>query len=831
MRKRLSHVFARLGQRRARARQPRRGSVLEDIWRDVTSAARHLARAPGVTVPVIASLALVIGASTAIFSVVDAVLLRPLPYPEPNRLVRIDGVFTTLPLRVTEAGITLAYPPVAPELREARSLVAVGAFVVGRVNVGRANPERMTAAAVSRGFFASLGVAALVGRTLDDAGAGKRDRVAVLSQRYWTRRFQSDVDVVGRNIVVNEHPFQVVGVMPARVDVPDAVDIWIPESADPQLASQVTAPAFIGRLAPSATAASTRDEVLALLQGGDVLTRQAPGASALAVSPLRDSLVREARPLLLFMSAAALLALCGAGFNTAGLLVTRMSAREREFAVRRANGASTARLVRQVCTETVLLAGIAGLTAIPLSRVWLAGISHFIPPSLHGAAEIDINFRALVVLAVLALLVGALVGLASAACARRRWASSLRVSSSSMRDAGWRRFTGMLVTLEVALAVAILIPATGLVSTVEARLAVDIGPTNDGAVVAEITLPQASYAVSDQRHSFWWGLRQQLAATSGVRTVGATMHLPGTSTLTHTLPMIVEGQALPSDTPVGNALRLLATPGYFATLGIELLAGRGFDETDRADTPPKALVSQQFVQAVGLEPGDMLGRRVSVGVGQTRWAEVVGVVHDVRMRGPDSDLEPAVYLPFAQAEVDLTGYLVVDAAMEAGAAAATIRAALAGVDPHLPLGSIRTFGDVRSDYVSAQRLAMTATVAFAGISSGLAALGQYALLSYLVRLRIREFGVRVALGATSSLLQREVVVTGLRHACAGIGLGIVGGLGLWRLAAVHIPGLLQVDATRVLAVSGVVLVVSLTAAWLPARRAASADPLAALRCD
>lgn len=295
--------------------------------------------------------------------------------------------------------------------------------------------------------------------------------------------------------------------------------------------------------------------------------------------------------------------------------------------------------------------------------------------------------------------------------------------------------------------------------------------------------------------------------------------------------MALQGRPFPPDRTGGNALRLLATPGYLSALGIDVLAGREFSDADRDDAMPRAIVSEGYARAFGMTPREMLGHRVHASFGEVQWAEVVGVVRDVRMRGPESDLKPAVYIPFTQTSVNLTGFLAVHARSSFRDSVPAIRAAVGRVDSDLPVYNLRNFGEVRAEYLAAQRFTMTAMVAFGSVASSLAVLGLYGILSYLVRLRTREIGVRIALGATSAILQRHVVADGARHALAGIGLGLAFALGLWRVVAAHVPGIGQLDATRVIVVCALVFSVSVAAAWFPARRAARTDPLAACRVE
>ncbi|MPZ20691.1 MAG: FtsX-like permease family protein [Luteitalea sp.] len=699
------------------------------------------------------------------------------------------------------------------------------------LNLGRGNPERLRAAAVTPGFFAALNVTPAVGRAFTDADLKATDRIAVISYRLWQRRFQSDPSVVGQTITLNGREFSISGVMPERVEFPEASDVWIPRASDPQVASQVATPAFVARLAPHVTPSSAREEVLRLIQRGP-MTRQDARSSSLKVTPLREALVGDVRPVLVLLVAAALLVLLVACLNTASLLLTRVSAREREFAVRRAIGASTLRLVRQVSSESLLLAAVAALVAMPIAFWTLDAIRIFIPAGLYGGRTAAIDVRALAVLGLLSLAAAGLIGLAPSVSAQRRAAIALRVSSSTTESRGWRRFRSALVTLEIAMAVAILIAATTIVKTVGALTAVDLGARNETAVVMEITLPRATYSSTDQIRRFYERLREELQPVPGVQAVGATNHLPGSRTMiTPSQPMALEGQALPATNSVRDALRLSATTGYFSALGIDVLAGRAFTDADRASALRTAIVSEGYVRALGMQPRDILGRRVSAGLDSEQWAEVVGVVRDVRMRGPESDLEPAVYVPFAQTPINATGFVVVRAGSRFQDAVPSIRAAVARVDASLPLYNLQTFGQVRSEYLATRHFTMTTMVAFGSVAFGLAALGLYGIVSYLVRLRTREIAIRIAIGATSAVVRRQVIGEGALHAAAGIGIGLATALELWAVVSAHVPGLGQVDATVLAVVCALVFIVSIGAAWFPARRAARIDPLVALQSD
>jgi predicted permease len=376
-----------------------------------------------------------------------------------------------------------------------------------------------------------------------------------------------------------------------------------------------------------------------------------------------------------------------------------------------------------------------------------------------------------------------------------------------------------------------------MVRTVGDLMTVDLGARNDRALVMEVTLPRATYASTDRIRQFYEQLRGELFALPGVEAVGATNCLPGTLGLTASTvivqakPMMLEGAGLLGGSVTNSALHLLATPGYFSALGIDVLAGRAFDDTDRADSTLTTIVSESFVRAFGRTVRDILGRRVNVSLTMTpRWAEVIGVVSNVRMQGPETDVQPAVYVPFAQSPIGATGFVVVKARL-APAPAPSIRSVVGRIDPNLPLYNVRTFGEIRSQYLAPRRFAMTTMVSFGSVAFGLAALGLYGVISYLVRLRTREIGIRIAIGAPPALVRRQVIGSGALHAVAGIAIGLVASLGLWRIVSAHVHGVGRLDWAGSGVLCALVFLVSISAAWLPARRAAATDPLVALRSE
>jgi predicted permease len=826
--RRVRLEFGGLEQIKEEHRGARGTRFVDEARRDIRDAARQLTRSPGFATAAVLSLALGIGGNAAIFSIVDVVLLRPLPYPDASRLVRIDGVFTRLPLVQTETGIELAGRVTAPELADARAFVHIGAYTLAGLNLSAEEPERLRAAAVTPGFFAALGVVPANGRVFTDQDLTQTDRLAVISFRLWQQRFAGDSSIAGRSVDLNGRAFSIVGVLPRGVDFPDASDIWIPQAADPQVASQPAVPSFVARLAPGVTPSSAREEVFRLVETG-ALTRQDGRSSNLRVTPLHEALVGNVRPVLVLVLAAGLLVLVVACLNTANLLLARTSAREREFAVRRAMGASTLRLVRQVLCESGTLAAAAAVIAVPVAFWTLQTVRTFIPPTLPGAEAIAIDLRTFLGLAAMALLAAGLFGLAPAISAGARASNILRAVSASSDDKISRRFRSVLVISEIALALVVLVCATALIRTVTALMATDVGARNETALVMEITLPRATYASADRIRHFYNQLRTELRTVPGVSEAGATNHLPGTQTvLTPSVPLTLAG-AGPGEIN-GNALRLSATPGYFSALGVDVLAGRPFTEADRSQTTPVAIVSEGYARSFGLQARDILGRRVKAGWNEKRWAEIVGVVRDVRMRGPESGLQPAVYLPFTQVRVNATGFVVANAGSHPHTIA-EIRAAVARIDPGLPLYNVRTFGQIRSEYLAARRFAMTTMMSFGIVAFALAALGLYAVVNYMVRLRTREIAIRMAIGAPPARVRRQVLNSGILHGAAGIGIGSACAVAAWRIVSAHVSGVGPLEGMAVTTLCAIIFLACVAAAWVPANRAARIDPLPALRTE
>lgn len=823
-----------------------RATVFDAIARDVRIAARMLARSPSFSIATTLTLALGIGANTAIFSVVDATLIRALPYPDADRVVRLKGPTEQ---SFIQWGGPDSFSVSPPELRGHRAFSALGAAALGGLNLGTDAPERVAAAAVTPGFFDAIGVTAAVGRLFTARDAELTPDIAVISDKLWRRRFAADPGLPGHTVVLNGRRYTVTGVMPPRVSYPSATDVWLPNGALFELIGTIPTGVVVGRLAPG----TTTDQALGVvtrIRAAQTATVTAakgrrPTGPTVSLPSVRDELVGQMRPVVILIALSACLVLLVSCVNAAQLLLARVASRNREFAVRRALGAARRQLVRQVLVESLLLSLSAGVLAIPAAAWTIRALLALLPANFQNVGEIAVDIRTLGATAAFSVLTAVLFGSAPALSLPCRGdADVLRAMPGASGDRLSKVFRRILVVTQIAAALTLLAGGVTVVRTVAMLMQVDTGVRLEDALSFDLMLPEATYPSKSIRPVFA-AIEERLSSLRGVEAVGSTTQVPGDPD-----PMILfsqvamDGHFIGQDSASRFAVRLFVSPGYFAASGIALLAGRDFNKEDRKDTPCVVVVSETLARVAGTSPAAMLGRRLDHDqMPYAKGCAVIGVVRDILLDGPerrlrgtayisDATLRAAIYLPFGQSGYsDRRRHVVLRSRLDPGTLARAIRAAVAVTDQSLPVYNLRTFHDIRAASIADRRFAMTALLAFGLLAAALSALGLYSVMSHAVQQRTREIGIRLALGASPEQVRGLVLRNGLAVASSGLFIGAICTAVSWRIVVAEVPKVGQMEVTTVAALATAILCVALIATWLPARRATRVDPVVTLRSE
>jgi predicted permease len=797
---------------------------LEDLARDLRHGVLALKRNPGFASIAVLTLALGIGANTAIFSVVNAVLLRPLPYQEPDRLVSAGGML---------AGEYLVLRDHGQSLRESALYRPDVGF---NLTDGR-EAERVIGTYVSANLFATLGISPVLGRAFR-AGEEQpgESGVVVLSYALWRQRFGADRSIVGRDILIDSETRKVVGVMPPTFNFPSArIQLWIPYAFDRGNAAALWGGGqrgqVVARLATGAAPAQAQAELRARapeLRKANTLWVLPPkwGVNR-EVVPLQDRLVGDVRTRLLVILGAVGFVLLIACANVANLLLARVNARQREVAIRRALGAGRSRIVRQLLTESAVI-GLLGGTAGLLLAFW--GVQLLvggIPADIPRVEEIGVDRWVLGFTLVISVLTGLGFGAIPAIRSSRSDVQARLKAEERGSSASFGRTASLLVIAEVAVAVLLVIGAGLLIRSFAELLRVDPGFRAGRIITARITPPEARYGDDARTRALYGELLARLGALPGVQEVEAVSHLPLVGG-PGGFAFEVEGKPYVQGTGAPTTGEHMVTPGYLQTMGIPLLHGRALAPTDRERTPNVAVINETMAREHW--PGeDPIGRRLKR-VWNDEWITVVGVVGDVKYQGLASKIEPAIYRPFLQTPArDMS--LVLRTAHNPADLAASLRAAVASVDAAVPVSEIRTVDQILSSSVAASRFTTLLLAAFATVALTLAAIGIYGVLSYAVSRRAREIGVRMALGARSADVLRMV----LGHALLLAGLGALGGAGAALVTTRVLEGLLfgvsRTDSVTFTAVPILLVGVAFVAAYVPASRAIRVDPTIALRLE
>jgi len=807
---------------------------MNNLWQDIRYAIRGMLNRRGFTAIAVVTLALGIGGSTAIFTVVNAALLRALPYQSPEHLYHL---FERTPQKEF-AQREFSYPDYL-DYQKNNVLEGLAAYAGGgSIMTGRGEPQRIGAPAVTANFFSVLGVQPVIGRTFqpgeDKPGA---PRVTVLTYALWQRQFGGDPGVLGQSLTLNGESYTVVGVLPADFQFAlRAADLWRPyQPTDAQLTRRfMHGTNLIGRLKPGVTVNQAEAELSAIASRIEQDNKDSHAGVGLLLVPLQEQIVGQVKPILLVLLAAVGFVLLIACANVASLLLTRSLARQKEVAIRAALGASRARVIRQLLTESMLLA-LAGGAAGLLIAYWGVGALVAVLPdgqlnALPFLRSLSIDSSILAFSFGLSLLTGIVFGLAPAFQSTRLDLNEvLKEGGRNTAGGGGHRLRSALVMTEIALAVVLLIGAGLMMKSLLNLLQTSVGFNPEKVLTMTVILPAAKYTDVNQQINFFDQLTERVRTLPGVNGAGTIDRLPLQPG--NTTRFIVDGDPVPPPGQEIEANMRIADEKYFQTLGVPIVAGRAFDSRDKADAPGVVIIGKTTADKVfgGRDP---VGRRIKYASVQAPPDLIVGVVADVKIGGLDDTTRPVLYYPFRQSPSTATN-LVVRTNNDPAALTAAVRSEISRLEPDVAVFNISPMEQLisTSPAVFLRRFPALIIGIFAGVALLLASIGIYGVVSYSVSQQTHYIGVRMALGAQTSDIMKMVLRQGLVLALLGVGLGVVAALGLMRLLRSLLFQVQTNDLATFGIVTGSLIVVAMLACYVPARRATKVDPLVALRYE
>ena len=803
------------------------------LAQDLRYSLRLLLKRPGFTFVAVITLALGIGANTAIFSVVNAVLIRPLPYRQPERLVKVWPQHA--PTSVSKAEMV--------EIREhSQSFDDLAAYSGWSFTLtGGDEPAKLSGARTTASFFALLGVDAELGRTfLADEDQPGHDHVVLLSHGLWQSRFGSDPNIIGQSVTIDGDRHAVVGVLRPGFKFPDNqfpkfnLELIVPAPLDPNDQNDFVAHYLnlVGRLQAGVTVEQAQSEVAAIIHNARAKFARAPDDYGLraGVTPLQEEMVGDTRSTLLILLGAVGFVLLIACANVANLHLARTTARRREIAIRAALGARRGRIVRQLLTESVLLAIVGGAAGVLLALWGIDLLVALLPGEVPRLNTIGIDGRVLGFSLGLSLLTGVLFGLAPALQASKPdLQAALKEGGKAATAGAGRRLRGLLVVAEVALALMLVIGAGLLIKSFWRRQQVDPGFKAQNVLSLQVAPPASAYEKAERKRVFYRQVIERVAALPGVQAVGG-IHLLPMGGSNWNPDVRVEDHPLDDGTEPPAVDWRLVTPGYFEALRIPLVRGRLFTEADREKAAPVAIVNATLAQRYWPNE-DPVGKRIRSGFEGKEWVPIVGVVGDVKEQGLDTPTHLEMYRPYSQAPFPSAMTLMVRTDAEPSALASAIRNEVWAVDKDVPLADIQPLARVVSQSLAGPRSTTLLLAVFAGVALLLGAIGIYGVVAYGVAQRTQEIGIRMALGASSGDVLRLVVGQGMRLTVAGLALGTGGALATTRWLASLLFGTSATDALTFASVALLLALVALAACYVPARRAAKVDPMVALRYE
>jgi putative ABC transport system permease protein len=815
---------------------------MQTVWQDLRHGARMLIKTPWFTLIAVLTLGLGIGAVTAIFSVVDAVLLRPLPYKEPERIALVQQHMPKLDLYY--GGVSA--PEMLDYISGNETFAEMAGYGIINLNLtGEREPRRIEVARVAPGLFPLLGVTPLLGRgfTAEEDEVGK-NRVVALSEGLWRRHFGADPNIIGRVVKLDETPYTVVGVMPARLRFPltgsalaVAVELWTPLALtddEKQARRRDSNFNLIGRLKPGVELEQAQANMAAVAAR---VERQYPDVyqgnthiAATAVS-LAERTTQNVRLVVLMLFGAVGLVLLIACANIANLQLARAAARRKEVAIRSALGAGPLRIARQMLTESLLLALIGGVVGA-LIAVWaLDLIVKFGAENVPRLGEVRLDPRVLGFTLLVTLLTGVLFGLAPALQGARVSLTEALNESGRASGAGGpegARLRNALVILETALAVVLLVGAGLLINSFVRLLRTPPGFNPEGVIVARTTLPAARYPEAERGKAVYRQALERIATLPGVQACSVASTLPLASDWQ--IGVRIEGAG---ESEFFMAYGSWVSNDHFRAMGVPLKSGRLFTDEDRADTTPVVVINEAMARRFW--PGqDAVGKRVRWGGWNPPggWLTIAGVVADVKFSKLEADSPPTVYMPVFQIpRIRRDAIFIARTTAEPSSLAAAMRHEIAAVDADLPVYDVRTMNQVIAESVAQRKFTTGLLAIFAFAALSLSALGLYGVLSYAVTQRTREIGLRIALGGRPLDVLGLVVGQGMKMAMIGALAGLFASLALTRLMKGLLFGVSASDPLTFVAVASLLAVVALVACWIPARRATMVDPMVALRCE
>ena len=795
---------------------------METIIKDIRYGIRGLSKRPAFTALAVLTLALGIGANSAIFSVLNAVLLRPLPYADPDRIVRIDET-------EGKGGMGVSPPNLLDFQQQNQTFESVAGYTGGSfILTGAGEPLRLESCAVSAALFSVLQVKPLIGRSFSTADERPgQDRVALISYGLWQQRFGGDHALLGKQITLDGLSYTIAGVMPNGFEFPiqaERVEVWTPLEQPEDLAQLRGAHYLdvVGRMKTGVSLVQARADVETIASR---IAQQYPKevSGKITVVPLKEYLVGQARPYLLMLAGAALLVLLIAIANVASLTLARAAERQKEIALRTALGASKSRVVRQLLTESLILSFVGGLAGVTLA-VWCTGfLTAIAPGDLPRLQSAYVDGRVLLFALAISVISGILLGLIPAwRSANTNLQTHLKEGETRSASAPRQALRKALVVSEVTLALVLLCGAGLLIRTLWKLNSVNPGFDPQNVLVAELVLPKTKYRDAGQQTMFFQQLIERIKASPGIDSAGGTSNLPLSGTNMVFLASVEGRSSLPA------SFRAV-TEDYFRTMRIPLLKGRWFDDHDTAESQPVVIVNERMARQISPDHEEVLGKRIKHGF-KNQVAEVVGVIGDVKYAGLDQQTKPEMYAPFAQRAWPFMR-IVARSKSDPSVVAAAIREAVRAIDKDQPVDKITTMSSVVSASIVDRSFYMQLLGTFASLAFILAAVGIYGVVSYSVAQRTREIGIRVALGARRRDVLGLVLREALRLTALGVALGLVGAFVATRVLRSLLFEVKPTDPATFICLSLLLTFVALVASYIPARRATKVDPLVALRYE